>query len=146
MTIDDYLQEGIHGKKVLKPEERKKYLGTLRERVVVVLTRAQVREATTYPEIARLLKENYKATLLLNGAMNYSDLAKYIALASKIKAPYKIIASPEHTSELGLVLASDTAVDKDTITIDQRPKQKAEKRKRPGFVSRFINKLKKKRN
>ena len=40
--VDEYLQQGIYGIKEIKPEERKKYLGTLRERVIAVLYQSQV--------------------------------------------------------------------------------------------------------
>ncbi|CAH0344031.1 YueI family protein [Bacillus sp. CECT 9360] len=145
VSVDDYLQEGIHGKKEIKPEERRKYLGTLRERVVAVLTQAQVREKTIYPEIDRLLKENPQATLLMNGSLNYSDIAKYIALAKDNKTAYKIVANSTHVTELGLVLACDTAIDKATISIDSRPKKAVEKKKKPSLFSKIIRRIKKKR-
>ncbi|WP_316252510.1 DUF1694 domain-containing protein [Bacillus aquiflavi] len=43
-TVDDYLQKGIYGQKEIKPDERRKFLGTLRERVIVALKQSQVRE------------------------------------------------------------------------------------------------------
>lgn len=140
-TVEDVLQEGIHGKKEIKPEERKKYLGTLRERVVAVLTQGQVREKTVYPEIPRLLKEHPSATVLLNGAMDYSEISKYISLASKNKVAYKIVASNEHVSEMGLVLAYDTAIDQDVITIEPRIKEEAVKQIKQTFFSKLANKL-----
>ncbi|RFU64195.1 YueI family protein [Bacillus sp. V59.32b] len=145
VSVDDYLQEGIHGKKEIKPEERRKYLGTLRERVVAVLTQAQVREKTIYPEIERLLKENPHATLLLNGSLNYSDIRKYIALANENKTAYKIVANSNHVTELGLVLACDTAIDKATITVDSRPQKAVEKEKKPSLFSKIIRRIKLKR-
>jgi uncharacterized protein YueI len=144
-TVDDYLQEGIYGKKEIKPEERKRYLGTLRERVIAVLSQSQVREKTIYPEIEQLIKDNPNATILLNGAMQYSELAKYITLASRNKAGYKIVANKMNITELGLVIANDTAIDKETITIDSRKKAKAEIAKKRSVFSKLANMLKKKR-
>lgn len=144
-TVEDVLQEGIHGKKEIKPEERKKYLGTLRERVVAVLTQGQVREKTVYPEIDQLLKEHQTATVLLNGAMDYSEISKYITLASKNKVAYKIVVGNEHVSEYGLVLAQDTAIDKEEITVAKRQKEGAGKQKKQTFLSKLANKLKRKR-
>lgn len=141
-TVEDVLQKGIYGKKEIKPEERKKYLGTLKERVVIVLTQGQVREKTVYPEIVRLLKEHQSATVLLNGAMNYSEISKYISLASKNKVAYKIVTSNEHVSDLGLVLAYDTAIDQDVITIEPRIKEEAVKQRKQSFFSKLANKLK----
>lgn len=144
VSLDDYLQEGIHGKKEIKPGERRKYLGTLRERVVAVLTQGQVREKTVYLEIDRLLKEYPQATLLLNGSLHYTDISKYIALAKDNKTSYKIVANNGQVSELGLVLACDSAIDKEMITIDSPPKKMAKKEKKPGLFSRIKRRIKKK--
>ena len=37
-TLEEYLEQGIHGKKEINPEERRKFLGTIRERIVIALT------------------------------------------------------------------------------------------------------------
>lgn len=42
--IDLYLQQGIYGTPETKPEERNKFLGTLRERIELALTNGQVRQ------------------------------------------------------------------------------------------------------
>ena len=62
--VDEYLQQGIYGIKEIKPEERKKYLGTLRERVIAVLYQSQVLEKEVYPEIAQLIKKHPKACFI----------------------------------------------------------------------------------
>ena len=79
--LDEYIQQGIHGPREINPDERRKFLGTLRERVVVVLTKSQVREPGTYKEVEDLMQKNRQATLFLNGNMNYSYLSDYIKLA-----------------------------------------------------------------
>ncbi|RFU64839.1 YueI family protein [Peribacillus glennii] len=144
-TVDEVLQQGIHGKKEIKPEERRKYLGTLRERVVVVLSQGQVREKTVYPEITSMLQKNPTATLLLNGAMEYSEISKYIDLATKHKVAFKIVADNGKHSDLGLVLAYDTAIDKEIITVEKRRKSQNGQQKKQGFFSRLARKLKRKR-
>lgn len=42
--VDDYLQQGIYGPKVTNPDERRQFLGTLRERIEVALNQGQVME------------------------------------------------------------------------------------------------------
>ncbi|PLT35527.1 YueI family protein [Bacillus sp. V5-8f] len=144
-TVEEVLQQGIYGVKEIKPEERKKYLGTLRERVVVVLTKGQVREKTVYPEIASQLKQNPKATLLLNGEMEYSEIAKYIELATKQNVSFKIVAENGNQTDLGLVLAYNTAIDKEIITVEQRRKEATGKAKKQSIFSWLGKKLKPKR-
>ena len=62
--VDEYLQQGIYGIKEIKPEERKKYLGTLRERVIAVLYQSQVLEKEVYPEIAQFIQEASKSMFI----------------------------------------------------------------------------------
>ena len=37
-NVNDFLTDGIYGTRLPKQEERNKYLGTLRERIVLALT------------------------------------------------------------------------------------------------------------
>jgi len=55
--IDDVLKEGLYGKKELKPEERKRFLGTFRERVEGALTISQVQEPDIYPEVKEWIRK-----------------------------------------------------------------------------------------
>ncbi|MBM4764541.1 DUF1694 domain-containing protein [Bacillus sp. B15-48] len=121
-NIEEYLQQGIHGAKEIKPDERRRFLGSLRERVVVALTKAQVRQDTIELEFKRILEENKEAKLYLNGNMNYPALSKYIQLAEEKSVGYKIVTNKEHDSEYGLVLAYDYAIDKEDITLAKAKK------------------------
>lgn len=114
--VHDILQEGIHGPKDIKPEERNKYLGTLRERIVAVLTKTQVRQSYTN-QIEDLLKLHPDVKMILNGDMNYSYLSKYIKLANTYKIPFTISNNQEHSTDIGLVLAYNYAIDKENISI-----------------------------
>lgn len=60
-NIDDYIQRGIYGDKETKPSERRKYLGTIRERIVIALTQGQVRERGVYKEVEEAIKNNKEA-------------------------------------------------------------------------------------
>lgn len=118
--IDEYIQQGITGPREINPDERRKFLGTLRERVVVALTQSQVREKGTYSEVEELMKQNKEATLFLNGKMNYTYLSDYIKLANNVGNKYLISTDKEHDTDLGLVLAYDYAIDKENIYITKK--------------------------
>ncbi|PGT77472.1 YueI family protein [Bacillus sp. AFS040349] len=118
--IDEYIQQGITGPREINPDERRKFLGTLRERVVVALTQSQVREKGTYSEVEELMKQNKEATLFLNGKMNYTYLSDYIKLANNVGNKYLISTDKEHDTDLGLVLAYDYAIDKQNIYITKK--------------------------
>ncbi|WP_078431152.1 YueI family protein [Metabacillus halosaccharovorans] len=141
--LDEYIQQGIHGPREINPDERKKFLGTLRERVVVVLTKSQVREPGTYKEVEYLMQNNKQATLFLNGNMNYSYLSDYIKLANKVGNKFSLSTNKEHDSDLGLVLAYDHAVNIEDIYISKQEKteQKEKEEHNENSVIRFFKKL-----
>ncbi len=62
--VDEYLQQGIYGVKEINQRRRKKYLGTLRERVIAVLYQSQVLEKEIYPEIAQFIQEASKSMFI----------------------------------------------------------------------------------
>ena len=121
-TVDDVLKEGIYGPKETKPDERRKYLGTLRERVVIALTTGETMGSdTVQPEVKRLMAENKEAHLFLNGNVPYTALSKYIKEAMDLKMDYTIVTNKEHQSEFGLVLAHSYAINKEDIRLNKKP-------------------------
>ena len=57
-NVEDYLKQGMYGPKETNPDERRKYLGTLRERIEMALTKAQVMEEEIYKEVELALKNH----------------------------------------------------------------------------------------
>jgi uncharacterized protein YueI len=119
--LDDYLQQGIHGAKQTKPDERRRYLTTLRERVILALTQSEVLGKGVEPEVLKMMDENLQAHLYLNGNISYSYLSKYIKEAEKRDIEFTIVTNKDYDSELGLVLAHDYAIDKEDIYLSKKP-------------------------
>ena len=139
-TVDEVLQQGIYGAMETKPDERRKYLGTLRERIIVALKKNQVAETEIYPQIEQLMKENPQAHLFLNGNMSYEDLSKYVKIATKQKIEHTIVTNKEHDSEIGLVLAMDYAIDKEEIYLTKKVVVQQEVKKSKGFFAKLFKK------
>jgi uncharacterized protein YueI len=137
--LDDYLQQGIHGAKQTKPDERRRFLTTLRERVVIALTQAQVMKKGVEPQIEQLMDENPQAHLFLNGNIPYTYLSKYIKAAEKRDIEFTIVTNKEYDSELGLVLAHDHAIDKEDIYLSKKISPVAQPAKeKKGFFSKLF--------
>ena len=65
--VDDYIQEGIYGPKEIKKEEKKLYLGTFRERVVLVLKTSQIRKTEIVSKVSTIIKKYPNCHFLFNG-------------------------------------------------------------------------------
>jgi uncharacterized protein YueI len=115
--VDEYLQQGMYGPKETNPDERRKYLGTLRERIVIALKQGQVKEEHVYVEVERAMKENKEAHLYLNGSIAYDYLSKYTKLANKYSIGFTMVTNKEHETDIGLVLAHSHAVNKEEIYV-----------------------------
>ena len=83
-NIDDYLQKGMYGDKQIKPDEKRKFLGTFRERIIIALKKSQVMENKIYFEIEEMMLKYPNSKLLLNGDINYPSLSKYIQIAKNV--------------------------------------------------------------
>jgi uncharacterized protein YueI len=137
-TVDEVLQQGIYGPLETKPDERRKFLGTLRERIIAALTKSQVGEMEVYPQVEQHMKENPQSHLFLNGNMSYESLSKYVKLATKYKIEHTIVTNKEHDSEIGLVLAMEHAIDKEEIYITKKVTVQQEVKKNKGFFAKLF--------
>jgi uncharacterized protein YueI len=137
--VDEILQQGIYGPKEIKPEERKRFLGTLRERIVVALTQAQVRDNSVNTELERIMKENAKAHLYLNGQIEYETLSRFLKMARNIGMQFTIVNNQDVETDIGLVVAYDHAIDKEEIFIKKvlKYEDKGTKQEDNGFFDKL---------
>ncbi|ATH92983.1 hypothetical protein ACH95_15135 [Bacillus glycinifermentans] len=117
-SIDLYLQQGMHGVRETKPDERRLFLGSLRERVIIALTKGQVLRPKAYDEVITAIESHSDAALLLNGDIDYSRFSVYIKAANKHGVPFSIVSNRESDTPLGLILVSKDAVDKQSIYVE----------------------------
>ncbi|MDX8046374.1 YueI family protein [Gracilibacillus sp. S3-1-1] len=120
--VEDYLQEGIYGAKELKPDEKRKYLGTYRERVLLALSKAQVRGEKGLTELESLMRQYSDASLLMNGNMSLRFFKPYREIADKHHITHTYVSNRETDSEYGLIFVAKTAVDKQDILLVEEEK------------------------
>lgn len=125
-NVDDYLTEGIYGNRRPKEEEREQFLGTLRERIVIVLTKGQVMSDKGLEELEEAMKRNTDAKLLINGHVAYRFLKEEKSLADTYSIAYTTITNKENDTDIGAVLTYDYAIDKEEIFIESEPEEKDE--------------------
>lgn len=128
---EDYLNDGIYGVRKPKHAERLQYLGTLRERVVLALTKGQVMSDKGLGKLEEAMQEHRDTKLLINGHFSSRFLKHEKELANKYNIPYTSILDEESDTEIGAVLACDYAIDKENIFMedDEETKNKKEEPK-----------------
>ena len=117
-NIQDYLNRGMYGNKETNVDERKQFLSTIRERIIVALTNRQVMKNETYAPFVQLIKDYPDCHLYLDGDLDYSFLSKYIKIVNKLEIPFTIVNDVKHETEIGLVLATKSrAINKNDIFV-----------------------------
>ncbi|HLS08489.1 YueI family protein [Lentibacillus sp.] len=138
-SVDDYLTEGIYGSRQTKRSERKRFLGTIRERIVIALTKGQVMSDKGLASLEEAMKVNKNAKLLMNGDVSHKFLKEEKALANKYNIAYTEVTNEEADTDIGAVLAYDYAIDKEHIFIDDEGEKTEEN---TGADESFFGKVK----
>lgn len=139
--VDDYLQEGIYGAKETKPAERKRFLGSLRERIVFALTKGQVMRKKGLAELEAELKKHPDAKLLLNGNISYRFLKEYRLLADKYGVHSTSVSNREAETDIGAVLTYDHAIDKEQIFLAEKEETKEGNKSEAASITHFLKKI-----
>ncbi|MEN1968124.1 YueI family protein [Lentibacillus sp. N15] len=116
--VEDYLNDGIYGIRKPKHAERLHYLGTLRERIVLVLTKGQVMSDKALQRLEKAMQAHPNTKLLLNGHIPYHFFQRERELAHKYDIPYTSVTNEKSESDIGAVLTYDKAIDIENIFVD----------------------------
>lgn len=133
--IEDKLQEGIYGKKQIRPSERKRFLGTIRERVVLAITKGQLMQDNSLKELEKAMQQHPDTKLLLNGDVSPKFMKEEKKLAAKYNIPYTNVMNKDAHSDLGAVLTYDYAVDIEDIFVPEHEEKTEEKSQKSGILS-----------
>src|SRR5699024_4609298 len=125
-NVEDYLTEGKYGVRRPKEAEREHYLGTLRERIVIVLSKGQVMTDNSFAELEEASRAYADATLLINGNIAYLYYKKEKDIANKHNIPHTVITNENNDTDIGAVLTCDYAIDKVDTFIQHEKKTKTE--------------------
>lgn len=140
-NLQSRLQDSLHGAPQTNPDERRQYLGSLRERVALRLTNAELRDPATLPRFTATFG-NYAdqgLSMLLNGKLPGDTTTPYLTAATKADFPFTLVN--DATANLdpagsGLLLVAKDAINRDNIDLPPVPAKPAEK---PGLFDRLFH-------
>lgn len=136
--VNDYIEQGIYGPKETNPDEKRRFLGTYRERVVLALTKKQVMGKGTYQEVEEVLKNHADTVMIVNGKLGYTALSPYTKMAAHYGVHAKRVTNMDQKTDIGLVLAKEYAVNKEIIFLEeQNEKQYRKEEKKPWWKKIF---------
>ncbi|MDW7673006.1 MAG: DUF1694 domain-containing protein [Bacillota bacterium] len=105
-NLDKALLTGIHGDVVIKKEERIKYLGELKENVILALTFDEMAKSRIDTRISEAINHPNFGCIIISGKIALRDWAyKYRKLAKDKNLPCRVVTDPDHMGDIGLVVA-----------------------------------------
>lgn len=143
--VQDYLEKGMYGTPQLKPEEKRQYLGTFRERIFLTMTIAEMTDKKNITHFRQELADNPQQQVLINAAVDFAIQNDYMVAAQKANCPFKIVDTENQNSPeaIGLVYASETAVNIETVAVTQKYQTTPQQTKEDPFESKPVEGKKK---
>lgn len=114
--LDRIIEYGIQGVPELRPEERRKWLGEFRERVILGLTIEQTYMEEAPSHVEKALKDRDAKLVIVNHNIAMNVIGKYMQIAKKANKEFKSIATDSQEA-MGLVVVSDEAVEREDVEI-----------------------------
>ncbi|KRL84516.1 YueI family protein [Lacticaseibacillus pantheris] len=120
--MQDHLNNAMYGPRQTNPDERRHYLGSLRERVLLRVDNSNMAQATTLPalrtQLPPLVGEDHHA--LINGKLDVTVTGPVMKLLGDIDMPLTMVndATAQTADDApGLLVVSDHAVNRDDISL-----------------------------
>lgn len=122
--LQDHINKGMYGTPQLKPDEKRKYLGTFRERVALTLTFAQLKNSAYLAELAKELKEQPELHMIINGKVQNPELSELMKFAQDANVSFtcNTDSTLKHgPDDLAVVVCSkDTALHINDVDVAQK--------------------------
>lgn len=140
---NEYLQKGMYGAKKTLIDERRHYLGSLRERVYLTISPKQLQNDYFLKAFEKEIKQHPNGKLLLNGKYDLSDFEMFIQVAQKNKLAFTLVSNEySETSPAALIYTATDAVNEPTIDVAEKypvEKETEKTEKKPSLFKRFFS-------
>ena len=108
--LEKTLATGIHGTPQLRPDEKRRFLGFFRERVIQAVTFDQLRTKEGLKAMADALEDRRGVELVIH--QNARSVAMPLIVESRRKGlDFTIVADPTFVGEVAVALVASDAVD-----------------------------------
>ena len=112
MSEDDLMREveKTKDRAMNAQAERTRYLGELKERVIVALTKEQVAEDEIYIEVANAMKNREATKMIFSREVPLEKIERYIKKAEEAQIQHKSVDGLLYFGDVGLIIAADDAL------------------------------------
>lgn len=112
--LEKTITTGIHGRPQLRPDEKRRFLGFFRERVIEAVTFDQIRTKEGLKVMSNALKDPRGIELVIHQEARGAAMP-LIVEARRRGLDFTIVSNPRFTGEVAVLLAARDAVDVPTL-------------------------------
>lgn len=142
--LQNHMNKGMYGTPQINPDERRRYLGTFRERVDVTITFEELRDQESLTDLALEMKLHPDYRLIINGQVDQTSLSRLIRLANEAGVAFTATSDrtlPNTATDLAVVFCDKTqAIHREKVDIFECYPKKAEEvpAKRKSLLERLF--------
>ncbi|KRK99424.1 hypothetical protein FD04_GL002241 [Secundilactobacillus odoratitofui DSM 19909 = JCM 15043] len=121
--LSTHLDNAMYGPPKLHPDEQRKYLGTFRERVSLLITIEQLQHAQYQEAFKTELTEHPDLQAIFNGHTGMSALKPYLTIAGQLQRAFTIVQDDfygDTPTSSGLVVIAKTAINVYPIAVEKK--------------------------
>ncbi|USS86829.1 YueI family protein [Fructilactobacillus cliffordii] len=128
-NVQDRLDQAMSGgTPQINPDEQRRYLGTFRERVALVIPVGEVSNDAAIKQAQQLLEQHSNYSVLINGNLDSAFQSPYLKLASELHTKFTLKNNTDYgtaADQAGIVIAASNAINVESIEF-QAPAPKPE--------------------
>lgn len=110
--LEEYIRYGVSGVPVLKKEEKKKFLGEFKERVVLAVESEHLKNNDSFEIIEEMIQKKMVNKIIVNSSLNSQFRGICMKLAKEYHKSFKLVNGE---TTIAIILASNTAQDEEVI-------------------------------
>lgn len=115
--LEKTVEYAIGGIPQLKPDEKRKWLGEFRERVILGLTMDQAYKSEAKDYIKNALNDSMAEIIIVNQKIPMDIVSKYMKLAKDTDKEFKTVMT-NNEDAMGIVVVSRKAVERENVEVD----------------------------
>ncbi len=146
--VQDYLDKGMYGSPQIKPDEKKKYLGTYRERIVFAMKFDETKSFIYDDFCLEQFIKYPKGTLLMDANSDMKSQNHFMKIAQEKNISFRLVDSETDqlsNQDIAMVFTLDFPIDLEDISVKEKISKKitsqVEKQtdKKTSFLKKLFN-------
>lgn len=140
-NINDRIDQSLRGPKDLNIDEKRHYLGNLRERIYLMVTTADLNDHLYMKQFFQHFPDFKNYQLFLNGDFGQNAIIKeVIAECAKTNTKFSLVQKSDNNPDIAILVVADSAINREKIDIKDLYHTETTKPEKHGFFDNLFRK------